>query len=349
MALYDTYELLPVLERQKTITPFWLNMFTRTITFDTEQILFDKVFTDRRFLAPFVAPNVQGRVMGMSGYESRTFKPAYVKPKHVVDPNMIIPRMPGETLGTGSMTLMQRRDAVVAEILRQHRDLHTNRQEWMAARAVIDGKVTVESPDYPSTLVDFRRDASLTSVLAGAAQWNGVSADPLANLRALRKQANNLSGARVTSYIFGEDAYDMFASKVNLKEMMNLQYGGQTTSVSLIREGVEGIEFMGRIAGLDGKGSMDLYVDTSKYRDPTTGAETFFLDQKTVVGVAPQSIQGVRCFGAIKDKDASYRAIEMFPKMWDEKDPPVEYIMTQSAPLMVPVEPNASFSIKVAA
>lgn len=349
MALYDTYTLLPVLERQKTVTPFWLNMFTRTINFETPEILFDKVFTDRRYLAPFVAPNVQGRVMGLSGYESRTFKPAYVKPKHTVDPNMIIPRMPGETLGTGSMTLEQRRLAVIAEILRQHRDLHTNRQEWLAARAVIDGKVTVESPDYPSTLVDFRRDASLTSVLAGAAQWNGASADPLANLRALRKQANSLSGARVTTYIFGEDAYDMFATKVNLKEMMNLQYGGQTTNVSLIREGVEGVEFMGRIAGLDGKGAMDLYVDTSKYRDPTTGNETFFLDQKTVVGVAPQSIQGVRCFGAIKDKAAGYRAIEMFPKMWEEEDPSVEYIMTQSAPLMVPVEPNASFSIKVAA
>jgi len=59
-------------------------------------------------------------------------------------------------------------------------------------------------------------------------------------------------------------------------------------------------------------------------------------------------MDGVRCFGAIRDKKAGYQALEFFMKNWEIEDPSHEYIMSQSAPLMVPKEPNATYSIKVA-
>jgi hypothetical protein len=37
----------------------------------------------------------------------------------------------------------------------------------------------------------------------------------------------------------------------------------------------------------------------------------------------------------------------MFPKMWRENDPSAEFVMTQSAPLMVPLRPNSTFRIRV--
>ena len=202
--------------------------------------------------------------------------------------------------------------------------------------------------ELPSTLVDFRRHSSLTAVLAGGAQWTQNTADPMADIRSMRTNANQRSGTRLTTWIFGENAWNYFLARVNVKEMMNKNYGGQDVSVTLIREGMEGVEYMGRISGLNGAGSMDIYVDTSKYIDPETGVETFFLDQDTVIGIAPSGVQGYRCFGAIKDKGAGYKALEMFPKMWEQEDPSVEYLMTQSAPLMVPKQPDATCSIKVA-
>lgn len=348
MAFYDTATLLDVLRVQKSITPFWLQFFTRQINFETETVNFDMVYGEDRKLAPFVVPNVQGQVMSLEGYEQRSFKPAYVKPKHVVDPNMVIERQPGEALGTGSMSREQRRNAVIAEILRKHRVLHTNRQEWLAAKAVIDGKVTISGENYPSTLVDFRRHADLTLTLSGGALWTAGTADPLANIRNQRKRIADLSGARASTWIFGGDAWDYFTARVNLKDAMDRNYDGQETRVTLIREGMEGVEYVGRISGLNGAGALDCYVDTSKYVDEN-GVEQFFLDQKTVVGVAAGGVEGVRCFGAIKDKQAGYRAIEMFPKMWENEDPSVEFLMTQSAPLMVPKNANATTSIKVAA
>jgi hypothetical protein len=59
-------------------------------------------------------------------------------------------------------------------------------------------------------------------------------------------------------------------------------------------------------------------------------------------------LNGTRCYGAIRDKRAGLAAMSLFPKMWDQEDPSVTYTMTQSAPLMVPGNPNNSFRLVVA-
>lgn len=346
--IYDTTTLLAVMSQQRIITPFWLGLFPQQINFDTEDIAFDRVNTDYRKLAPFVAPNVQGRAHSLTGYDTVSFKPAYVKPKHVIDPNMVIPRRAGETLGSGSLSLMQRRDAVIAEITRQHRTMLTNRNEWLAARAIIDGAVTIDGPDYPAVTVDFRRHASLSYVLAGAARWNQATGNPLLDIQAAKVNANVRSGARITKVVFGQAAWDYFCSRVDLKTMMSNQVvGGFTgTNVSLLADKYEGQEFMGIITGSNGGGRIEAWVDTSKYVDGT-GTEQFFLDQNTVVGISDM-VEGTRCFGAIKDIDAGLQPLEVYSKMWRNEDPSVEYLLSQSAPLMVPKRPNASFKIVVA-
>jgi hypothetical protein len=84
--LYSTATLLGVVRVQPVESSYWLdNFFGRQINFDTEEIMFDRVTSQRR-LAPFVSPVVQGRVMRTRGYETRTFRPAYTKPMHVGTP-----------------------------------------------------------------------------------------------------------------------------------------------------------------------------------------------------------------------------------------------------------------------
>lgn len=344
MDMYNTATLAEVLRHQRTIKPFWLQFFPTQLNFDTEEIFFDKVYEDTRYLAPFVVPNVQGRVMNIGGYASRSFRPAYVKPKHVVDPSMTIERLAGETPYLGNLSPAQRRDAIVAQLLARQKQLCQNRNEWLAAKALIDGTVTIVGEDYPSTLVDFRRDSSLSYTLSGTARWSQSDGDPLADLKAARQNVYNRSGSKITRHVFGAAAWDYFNARVDVKELMNRNYGGYETNVTRMDDGYEGQEYMGTIAGLNGAGRIEVWVDTSKYKDEN-GTEQFFLEQNTVVGVG--DVQGKRCFGAIKDFDAELKAMEMFSKMWREKDPSVEYLMTQSAPLMVPRNPDASFSILV--
>jgi hypothetical protein len=63
--------------------------------------------------------------------------------------------------------------------------------------------------------------------------------------------------------------------------------------------------------------------------------------------VAPKVFAGVRAFGAILDSKAGLQALPIFAKMWDQEDPSVTFVMSQSAPLMVPRDPNGSLYASV--
>ena len=60
-----------------------------------------------------------------------------------------------------------------------------------------------------------------------------------------------------------------------------------------------------------------------------------------------RAIAGVRVFGAIEDEQAQLHPHQYFPKSWLIEDPPKRVLMTQSAPLVVPGRPAASFAATV--
>jgi hypothetical protein len=347
---YDLATLLEVLRHQRTLPQFWLNFFPGQINFETKYIDFDKVSYDYRKLAPFVAPNVQGRVLTMEGYETLRFAPAYVKPKYVIDPQMTLTRQAGETPYTGSLSLAARRDAIVGELTQRIKDRMSNTNEWLAARAVIDGKVTIQGPDYPAVTVDFRRDPSLSAVLTGAAKWDQTTAKPLDDIKTMRYNVNVKSGAKISRVIFGTEAWSLFAARMGFDNpatgnLLDTRFRGSETDVTRMLAGYDGAEFAGYIQGRNGQAQIEAWVYNAKYVDDN-GVEQNMMDPYAVVGVGDM-MQGIRCFGAIQDFDA-LRAMEVFLKTYREEDPSVEYLLGQSAPLMVPKQPNATFYMKVA-
>lgn len=345
--VYDLVTLLDVLYVFHKPNPFWLQFFPRQINFTTQKIAFDRVNADYRRLAPFVAPNVQGQVRAREGYDTVEFQPAYVKPKHIIDADQILVRQPGEALSTGTLTPIERRDAVIADILERHTQMHTMTQEWMAAQAIITGKVTISGDNYPTVTLDFRRDPSLTITLTGTATWDQTAtANPLNDIYNARDQVRVLCGANVQDIVFGRTAWSHFKSRPDIQQLLNVLYRGSDTTIAQIFDNFsDDHEFLGELRGIGGNGMLRLWLYSGKYNDENSVLQDI-LDPDTVVGISP-NVEGTRCFGAIRDHGANYQALEMFPKMWAEEDPSVEYLMTQSAPLMVPKQPNATFSIKV--
>lgn len=345
--LYKTTELIQVQRKVKSLPAFFLQWFNRQINFETDQIAFDKVHTNYQDLAPFVAPNVQGRVMKQEGFNRVAFTPAYVKPKHVIDPNQIIPVQPGEIGNAGEKSLAQRRNAVIADLLVRHKTMHENRWEWMACQALTYGYVDVEGEDYPKLRVNFNRDAALTIVT----DWSSANAnaDGFADIKLARMLANDLSlsGAIVRDWIFGGDAWARFYElhKDELLKLMDKNTRGSETEVTQLWDGLEGVEYIGEIKGLRGQGLIRIWVNTQKYRNEAK-QQVYMFPQNAVLGVS-SAVDGVRCFGAIMDKGAGYQPLSMFPKMYEEEDPSVEYLLTQGAPLMVPADPNSTVLLLV--
>lgn len=346
--VFDTTTLLSVLRTRKAPMGFWLEKaFPQQINFETEKIAFDRVNEDYRRLAPFVAPNVQGKVMTREGSDMLAFKPAYVKPKHIVDPNDVIVRQPGEALGTGSLTLAQRREAIIADILGRHKAMHAMTREWLAARAIIDGTVDIEGDNYPKVTVDFRRDASLSATLLTTARWSESTSTPLADIATKRQAANTLCGAVIRDLVFGAGAWASFSKHADVKALLDKNYRGSESDFTKMTDGFEdSVEYLGTLQGTAGAGLLRLWLYSGKYKNESD-VLTDILNTDTVVGVDWGMVQGHRCFGAIRDGAAGFQALDMFPKNWEDQDPWVEYLMTQSAPLMVPKQPNATFKIKV--
>lgn len=344
---FDLATLLQVRSQQKVIAPFWLNFFGRTIAFETPNIDFEMVSRKYKKLAPFVAPNVQGRVITTQGSRMQRFSPAYVKPKSVIDPSKVIARQVGETL-YAPMSNAQRRLAVLAEETKEQRTRIENREEWLAANAIIHGTVTVSGEDYPTQTVDFGRDASLTASLLTTARWSETTGKPLDDILLMRRRVNTISGLVANRLVFGTNAWDYFVARLGLNNpttgnLLDRTFRGSETDISRLLNGYEGAELVGRFVGSNGA-SFECWVYNGTY-ETDAGVTTPFMDARDVVGVGP--VDGVRCYGAILDAQAGYRAMPVFMKNWLNEDPSVEYLLSQSAPLMVPAEPNATFRIRV--
>lgn len=349
--IYDTATLQEVIyapQNQPGLDGFWLRWFPRTIQATTERIYFDDIDENEYRLAPFVAPNVQGRTIRSKGFSTRSFRPAYVKPKHVVDPTRAIPRRAGESF-LGSLSLQERYDAIIADNLRRERQMIENRWDWMACQALVTGAVVVSGDDYPSTTVDFGRNAALTTVLSGAALWTASTATPIADIQASRLKAFQLSKSPVNDLIFGLDAWAAFlqADHPDVQNLLNVLIRGNESlfNASNLSDGSP-YNFQGTMVGTGGIGRLNMWTYSNFY-EGDDGVGVNYMDPGTVVGIGG-AVQGVRCFGAIMDRGAQLQAMSMFPKMWDDNDPSVTYTMTASAPLMVPARINNTFSLKVA-
>lgn len=354
--LYDTMTLLGVLDKQQTDPLFFLQFFPDSILFETEKVMFDELSDDRYVLAPFVAPHVEGRVMAKGGFDTRSFKPAYVKPKHDLDISQAFKRRAGESLVTGSLTPGQRYNAEMADNFRREREMIERRINWMCARSMIDGAVVVEGEDYPRVTVDFGRDGDLTEVLSGTARWGQSAATPLADITAKNRLSRRLSGGRIQDIIMGDEAYDKFYANADVRALLNTDYrlGGSWADSSFfsVAESDKEAELKAVFQGNNGQATARIWTYAGYFhqRDPDTGVltEGYYIDPNAVVGVGSK-MQGKQTYGAIKDPNAGLRAMKMFPRLIDKKndDPAKEYTLTQSAPLPVPLEPNNTWKLQV--
>jgi len=333
----DTTTLLALIAGLMRHDTFLLNLiFPNVVTFGTSEIAFDQLDETHK-LAPFVSPYVAGKARSSEGSVLRKLKPAYVKPKNVVDPERVLVRKAGEAVA-GSLTSEQRANAIRVDILDQQRRQIMSRMEWMAAQLLRTGKILVSGDDYPTVEVDFGRDSDNTIALSGGARWTvEASRDPNADLRDWMR----LMDAPCTHIIMGGEALSLYLSDEKTQKLIDSRRGSAT--VLEMAPSQMFATFVGRL----GAGGPEIWEYSGWYHNEA-GEKTTFIAEDEVLLVSTGA-PGVRAYGAILDGKANYQALEMFPKNWVSDDPALEYIMTQSAPLPVLPLINASVCAKVTA
>ena len=341
---YDTATLLGVFRFFIDSKTYWLdNFFQQEIHSENEFIEWGKI-TDVRRIAPLVAPLAQGKPIFSEAGTAVRVRPSYSKMKDAIGPTRVLRRRPGEIADPNAGGTMQSRwNSYVVDILRAHREAAQRLNEWMAARAVIDAQITLYGEAMPERTVIYGRDAGQTVVLAGAARWgqSGVSIISLLELwTSLMRSAS--FGAPPTRITVGANVFPVMRANQEIRDLMSLFLNVKNAPEIILgmREMVPGVEYVGSLSP-----TLDVFVYNDFYHAPD-GTATPYMSPNDVVLSSPM-VNGVRCFGAILDPHANYRPLSLYPRMYIENDPPVTMILTQSAPLMVPVNPNATFKATV--
>lgn len=353
--LYTSRQLYRVMydDRLAAPTSYWLDQFFPDSYFSTsEEIYFEKIPSSRK-IAPFMLPNEQGKpIYRRQGETLQSFKPAYTKPKDAVRPSEMLKRQPGEILGENALTPKARYDAEVIRIAQFQRGAINRLWDYMAAKAILDGKITVNyirdgGSNYPSVVVDFGRDAGHTVVLASGSRWGDAGVSIVDSIQSF---ANTMAGAAFGGFpnriTFGASAWAVAQKDAALKEMMDTRYRGSpelTLNRGVVRRDVEQpATYVGTIGA-----GIEAYVYNGTFQNDD-GSLANVMDPRDIVLSAP-GVEGVKAYGAILDEDADLQATDIFPKMWSQKDPSARFIMSQSAPLMIPVNPNRTFRARVVA
>ncbi len=311
---------------------FAAKYFQTVVESDTPEIHFDVEGTDLR-LAPFVSPLVPGKLVTDSGFETKHFRPAYIKDKTRFAPQRSTTRMLGERIG-GEYTREQRLELAVANELAAKQLRLERSLEWMAVQALMHGKVTVAGDQYPSRVVDFGRAAGNTVVKTAGNKWGDAGVAPLDDLHAWSDAAD----APISDWYMTADAYAVLRSSAQVVQRMELVRGTSTMTQDAVMS--RDLVLMGLIDGFR------IWVVPKLDVLHEDGVTRRMVPDGTVIGVADAYFEGVRHFGAIEDVE-SLAPGAYFVKSWLEQDPSARYILLQSAPLMVPYRPNASFRATV--
>lgn len=336
MDIFTTNVLNGVVRYLPRPVSFLLDTFFPNIQTETsEEIHFD-VENGKRRIAPFVSPLVAGRVVEGQGFVAKTFKPAYVKDKRVFDVNRPMKRSMGEQIG-GSLNPQQRLEAMVRTDLADQTAMITRRLEVMASEALRLGQVTVSGELYPTTVVSYGRDAGLTVTKGAGTKWGDAGIKPLEDLESWNATVLQKSGAAITDWVMTADAWAKLRVDADFVKLLD-RFRGNATMEKYSQE-FEGASLVATVP------PWRFWVYQAWYVNDA-GSEVVMLPSGTVIGGSAQ-IEGSRAFGAIRDEEAGYQALPYFAKSWVEKDPAARMLLMQSAPLVVPYRPNASFCATV--
>jgi len=335
--LYTSIKLLGAIKKAGIkFDPLFLRLFfPRVITFDTKEIMLDKVPSDTP-IAAYCSPKIKGEISEADGYTTNTFIPPYTKPKHEVELDRLLTRLPGESPINGGNTPESRRNSVIMDNLNKEEEAIVQLEEFQAVQAVLYGKITAASAKHPEVVISMGRSESNNITLTGSATWSSLDKATYDPDDDIETWALNADGA-INIVIMDRLAWSLYKSFDAVKERLNQRRGSNTS----LETGLKDLGMSVSYKGESGSG-VHILVSESEYlkADKTTGK---FLPSNTVV-LGHTSIEGLRLYGLIQNSQAVKEGLSVatrYPRNWQEKgDPVAEYTQTESAPAMFLPKPN---------
>lgn len=310
-----------------------------------------------RAMAPFALPSSMGKpIFKERGAKLESFLPGYIKLLDAVRPQDATTVTPMEVLEGKELGMQERFNMRTAEVLKQHMGAIERTRDWLAARALIDGRVTIkydldQGQPNPEVVIDYGRNPDQTLAYSAGADWSDPNTDIFAEVQEYIDTARKAKfGGNLTRMYVGANVVGHFVKNASIIEKLDTQIrGGEgtqfTRGLQFYNENNNEPTYIGRLGG--NGGSIDVFYYSDVQVDDA-GNEHQMLDPNDVFLHAP-GVEGVEAFGAIYDlKLAQGNFVgEVFHKQYEIENPSQMNLLTQCSPLPLVLNPNRTFKATV--
>lgn len=343
ISIHKTHTLLKAIEAMPKINTFLRDtFFPGTETFPTEEVLVD-IRKGKRKMAPFVAPRVSGVTITREGFKTMKYTAPRMAPQRPITVDDISKRSLGEDVFS-TKTPAQRQNELLAKDSMELSETIDRREEWMAAKTLLDGKVILKGyadrtdKNYIEQELDYDFENLVT--LSGTDLWTDTNADIVQTLRDARKLCIKKSGTAPDTMILGANAYKAFINSPGIQKAMDL--ANMRTGIiepSLVNDA---ITYVGKLPEIG-----EIYTYDDWYIDDE-GVEQPYIEPDKVL-YAKKSFGGF-AYGAITQlEDKSFKTYEgsKVPRMWaDQVEEQIMYRLS-SRPIPKPGDINSWVVLEV--
>jgi len=341
MSIYTTAQLLAVNEKKFKFDPLFLRIFFReSYPFSTEKVYLSQI-PGLVNMALYVSPVISGKVIRSRGGTTSEFTPGYVKPKHEVNPQMTLRRLPDEDPQNLADPAYRRR-RIILQNMKDEELAIAQVEEMQAVSAVLSGKYTMTGEAFEPVEVDMQRSARNNIVQAGAAAWSARDKETYDPTDDIETYAVNASGV-VNIIVFDPKGWSLFRSFKAVKDKLDTRRGSNSELETALKDLGQAVSYKGMY------GDVAIVVYAGQYVEG--GVQKNYLPDNTMV-LGNTQARGLRTYGCIQDVDAQHEGINAsarYPKNWVQTgDPAREFTMIQSAPLMLLADADEFVSVKLA-
>lgn len=304
-------------------------VFKRVRKHSTNNIDVDIIIGNKK-MVPFVSPVEAGVVVTKLGRKTSSVIAPRLRPKITLNPADFNERAAGSSVYVSEVERDKyKKEKIALEQLNMKHQCF-RRIHWMCAQA-LTGKIVVNQ-DNLAFEVDFllpetHKPVLVSSEAAGYNKWDGKDADILKNIRDW-KRLGAQKGHNLRLGISTPSATDAMLKNDDVRKLLDLRNANIGQIV------LDGMDYIGRIDGVDIFEFSEEYVDDSGTSHPMLPDKTFTL-------LDPDARFDMN-YGAIQDLDAGGNVVtDFFSKSWTQKDPSALWLLVETDPLPTVNEPGA--------
>ena len=335
----QTPVLLAAYKQKKEPTTFLQQRyFPRGVNFGTDEVLVEYKKGAQR-MAPFVSPEVGGKVIKREGYRANAYKPAFIAPKRALSVDDLKKKGFGEAYYK-PLSPAERAVAITADDLADMGDMIVRREEWMCAQLMKNNAITMKHYNDDNVLYDtkniaFYEGETNTAVYTPSVSWDNASADILGDGDAMVRMLTN-EGLPATDMLVGTKVKKaLLKNEAILKLLDNRNF-----NIGVV-DPTESFDDAVLVAQLNFEGhKLNIIEYNGTYQDED-GKVKPYIDDDAVIVTAPKC--GVINYGAITQIDYGKADFTTYAEprvpLYGVKDQ-VREVALRSAPLVQPKNQN---------